>query len=222
MSEQQENEAPAAPEVAETPSATNEPKKEPSIPARGGVEKKKRNRPPIPAYITELKGELADMKSTLTKIREEKAARRAEKEANRKKVHFEEPTQHQPEEEIVAEQDEEMSELEAEEVEEESESEEEQENTVASSEPVAAPNPWARKMSRILWVMSCLGDAYSDWQATHPDKYIVSSYPWVGERPHLIGVVDTVEEAFRRMRDIVNRDKGVPFIIFPLDVLRRT
>jgi hypothetical protein len=153
MSEQQENETPAAPEVSETPVATTEPKKETPIPVKsGGVEKKKRNRPPIPAYITDLKGELADMKSTLAKIREEKAARRAEKEANRKKVQFEEPTQHQPEEEIAVEQDEEMSELEEGEVveeEEESESEEEEE-APAQSEPEAAYNPWARKMSRIL------------------------------------------------------------------------
>ena len=147
MSEQQENEAPAAPEVAETTVDPPEAKKETPIPIKsGGVEKKKRNRPPVPAYITDLKGELADMKSTLAKIREEKAARRAEKEANRKKVQFEEPvTQHQPEEEVVAEQDEEMSELEAnpDPVESESESEEE-------VEVVEEVNPFARKMSRIL------------------------------------------------------------------------
>jgi len=143
MSEQQENETPAAPEVAET---KVDPPKETSIPVKGGVEKKKRVRPPVPAYITDMKNQLADMKSHLQQMREEKKARRAEKEANRKKVQFEEPTQHQPEEEVVAEQDEEMSELEAdpEPVESESESEEEE------VEVVEEVNPFARKMSRIL------------------------------------------------------------------------
>lgn len=167
MSEQQENETPAAPEVAESKVDPPQEKKETAtaIPVQGGVEKKKRNRPPVPIYITDIKdklavlpnltsqlavlpdltSQLAEMKSHLQQMREEKKASRAAKEANRKKVHFEEPvTQHQPEEEIVAEQDEEMSELEADPDPVESESEEEVE------EEVEEVNPFARKMSRIL------------------------------------------------------------------------
>jgi len=70
--------------------------------------------------------------------------------------------------------------------------------------------------------MNSLGDKFSDIQARHPGRFIAVFYPWCGRDPYILSVVDTVEEAFRLMRDITNRDKGVPFLIFPPDVLRRT
>lgn len=70
--------------------------------------------------------------------------------------------------------------------------------------------------------MNSLGDKFSDMQARHPGKFITVFYPWCGRDPYILAIVDTVDEAFRRMKDIVTRDKGVPFVIFPLEVLRRT
>jgi hypothetical protein len=70
--------------------------------------------------------------------------------------------------------------------------------------------------------MTCLGDFFSECQGRNPKKFLVAFYPWVGRDPQLVAIVEDVEEALRRMRDITTRDRGVPFLIFPLDVLRRT
>lgn len=138
----------------------------------GGVPpKKKRNRPPEPAYISHLKTSVAQVNEALKEMREEKKKRRAEKEAARKKVTFREKaapaepeneeapvTQHQPEEPIAMEEDEaERDDLRTDEV---MPTEEElvagtnpfdpKRRELTTGELVRRANPFARKMSRII------------------------------------------------------------------------
>lgn len=114
----------------------------------GGVEKKKKKRPPEPVYISQVKNSLAQVNEALAEMREEKKKRRAEKEAARKKVTFqekdptpepedEEPpvTQHQPEEPLAMEEDEE-DDLRTDEV------------MPTEEELALRANPFARKLSR--------------------------------------------------------------------------
>lgn len=70
--------------------------------------------------------------------------------------------------------------------------------------------------------MNCLGDKFSELQAQNPGKFIVAFYPWHGVEPILLAFKDNVEDALTSMRSITTRDKGVPFLIFPFDILRRT
>lgn len=67
-----------------------------------------------------------------------------------------------------------------------------------------------------------IGDRYEAFHESCPNKFIVCVLPKAEGyyKPHIISLVDTVEEAFRRMKVIVDNNKGIPFLIFPTRVLK--
>lgn len=55
-----------------------------------------------------------------------------------------------------------------------------------------------------------IGDRYEAFHESYPNKFIVCILPKAEGcyKPHIISLVDTVEEAFRKMKVIVDNNKG--------------